>query len=308
MHTGPRGLSLSTFFQTETPVLFEIISTTANEDLQYRFVLDGTINEAENPDNPDITTIGEVNDTITENADGSFTVTGATGNTFGDAWAITGVLEHFAQIGGASGYILRLGGEEISPNDLPIDLDAPTSPPPIPTPSEDTCGGHITAAQGYADDVVADGFSCGDVIVDLVCPFDETFVYRTQNACEYDALVSYGWTQPQLPPDRPPIPTPAEETCSAHINAAQQYESSVVSSGYFCSDIALSLVCPFDETVVYESPTSCQTDALRSYGWTLEQPPDDEPPAQEGGFGIGALALVAMGAGIVAYFAPTGGE
>ena len=222
MHHGqPRRITSSlrganpTFFQTETPVLFEIIATTANEELFYRFTIDGTVEPSENPDNPDITSLGETNDTITQNADGTITVSGQTGNLFGDAWAVVGTIEDFTHVSGASGVLLRLDGVEVDPvMDFPLEThpeppEEPPERPAIPTPAMDTCDSHITAAQQHSTDVRNLGLECSLIAVDLVCPFDDRFVYRAKDGCEYDALTSYGWVQPSLPPERPAIPDPS---------------------------------------------------------------------------------------------------
>ncbi len=104
--------------------LFEILSTTDDSTLTFRFVVDGKVSEAETDGNQaDIGSGGKWEDTIRDNGDGTVTVTGKTGNHEGDVFQIDGQLVEFERTGGDSGMRLEFDNELVT-NSL---VDDPTS-------------------------------------------------------------------------------------------------------------------------------------------------------------------------------------
>lgn len=92
--------------------LMEIISTTPGEDIEYEFTVDGDAIPATGR-NSRISSVGEANVNIINNGDGTVTVTGKTGNEYGDAFAVKGTITSFKRISGNSEVEIFIdGGDE----------------------------------------------------------------------------------------------------------------------------------------------------------------------------------------------------
>ncbi|MBV0926251.1 VWA domain-containing protein [Halomicroarcula limicola] len=97
---------------SDTQSEFAIISTDQDAELRYEFRVDGEVERAELSDS--VTSIDEDNDAITENGDGTTTVTGETGNGEGDAYTVTGDIISFEKTDGDSSFRLELDGEDVT--------------------------------------------------------------------------------------------------------------------------------------------------------------------------------------------------
>ncbi|MFC7047015.1 nitrous oxide reductase family maturation protein NosD [Halobacteriaceae archaeon GCM10025711] len=87
----------------------EVVSTTPGERLVYEFAVEGRV--ARTQTSADVAA-GD-NDVIIEQGDGTVTVRGVTGNQRGDAYVVDGRVVSFEQVGGDSGYELRLNGRVV---------------------------------------------------------------------------------------------------------------------------------------------------------------------------------------------------
>ncbi len=74
--------------------------------IEYEFTIDGTVTKGP---------ASESNDSLTNNDDGTMTVTGATGNGYGDSFNIVGDLKGWSASVDSSNYTVFLGGDEINP-------------------------------------------------------------------------------------------------------------------------------------------------------------------------------------------------
>ena len=92
--------------------MFEIVSTSPDAEIGYRFVVDGTAERAEA--SQENSSLGESNDTVTDNGDGTVTVEGWTGMGYGDAFSVTGPISGFERTAGESDFQLRLDGEDVT--------------------------------------------------------------------------------------------------------------------------------------------------------------------------------------------------
>jgi hypothetical protein len=92
--------------------MFEVVSTDSGADLSYAFTVDGTASKAEASQKN--SSIGESNDTITDNGDGTVTVEGKTGFGSGDAFLVDGEVLSFERTGGDSGFQLILDGQDVT--------------------------------------------------------------------------------------------------------------------------------------------------------------------------------------------------
>lgn len=91
--------------------------TTADVELGYRFVVDGGVEKRTDVGEP--LRAEQNNDTITENGDGTVTVSGFTGNEgFGDSYVVVGSLESFDRVSGDADYRLEANGWPVSLGDL----------------------------------------------------------------------------------------------------------------------------------------------------------------------------------------------
>lgn len=99
--------------------IFEILSTSSDAELEYSFTVDGTAERTETDDG--VSSVGESNVSITENGDGTTTVTGKTGFGFGDAFEINSHVTTFERTAGDSEFMLRLDGEDVTDQYAPED-------------------------------------------------------------------------------------------------------------------------------------------------------------------------------------------
>jgi hypothetical protein len=92
--------------------VLEIVSGSNMATTDYEFVVEGTASKHTSAgDNA-----AEGNDSITDNGDGTVTVTGATGNGYGDAYYVDGAITSMSL--GDGNWTLRYGGSEVSKQDL----------------------------------------------------------------------------------------------------------------------------------------------------------------------------------------------
>lgn len=95
--------------------LFQVISTEEGE-VSYEFTVDGSVEKRE--DNGELRR-AEGNDTVTDNGDGTVTVSGFTGNEgFGDSYVVVGSLESFDRVAGDADYRLEANGWPVNLTDL----------------------------------------------------------------------------------------------------------------------------------------------------------------------------------------------
>ncbi|WP_254279367.1 right-handed parallel beta-helix repeat-containing protein [Haloarcula marina] len=88
---------------------FVVESTTDGAEFNYTFTVDGTVSKTE--------AMGygsEPSDRITDNDDGTTTVTGFAGNWWGDAYEVRGTVVSFQKTGGESAYRLYRDGENVT--------------------------------------------------------------------------------------------------------------------------------------------------------------------------------------------------
>ncbi|MGB9965621.1 hypothetical protein [Halobacterium hubeiense] len=97
--------------------LLEIVATERG-DVNYQFTVDGTVEGVRVDDKIK----AESNDAITENDDGTVTVSGFTGNAgYGDAFRFTGDIQYFERTGGDADFFVRLDGDRVDPEELADD-------------------------------------------------------------------------------------------------------------------------------------------------------------------------------------------
>jgi len=91
------------------------VVATEQGEISYEFTVDGSVEHASGVADR---LRAESNDTISENDDGTVTVTGYTGNTgYGDSYVVTGDLLSFERTGGEAAFRLELDGTEVSIED-----------------------------------------------------------------------------------------------------------------------------------------------------------------------------------------------
>jgi len=89
------------------------ILTPSDGSVQYAFTVDGGVEKVlDNGDN----SAERANDTITDNGDGTYTVSGLTGNGYGDTFDISGEVTHFEPVTGQ--FTLLVDGTETTVSDL----------------------------------------------------------------------------------------------------------------------------------------------------------------------------------------------
>ncbi|PSP76906.1 hypothetical protein BRC81_11185 [Halobacteriales archaeon QS_1_68_20] len=93
-----------------------VIRTVADSgDFRYAFTVDGTVTrDTSNGDDSAETN----NDSISDNGDGTYTVTGRTGNGYGDSYHYLGSLSNWSGDVDESYYTLYCDGTEIQPSDI----------------------------------------------------------------------------------------------------------------------------------------------------------------------------------------------
>jgi len=95
--------------------LLAVVATEAGE-VSYEFTVDGAVRKVTNA-GPKRSAAG--NDEVTENGDGTVTVSGFTGNTgYGDTYAVTGDVTDFTRTGGDAAFRIDYNGRERTPEEL----------------------------------------------------------------------------------------------------------------------------------------------------------------------------------------------
>ncbi|WP_323675932.1 right-handed parallel beta-helix repeat-containing protein [Halorubellus sp. PRR65] len=152
--------------------LLEIV-TPADGSVEYEFVT--TSEPAKVTDNGKNSAEG--NDTVTQNDDGTWTVTGLTGNGYGDAFDLTGDVTSFLPETGT--YTLLLNGEEVTVDELTVDGGgdgSTTEPTPhlleITTPSDGSVEYTFTAS-GEISKVLDNGDNSAEEQNDTVTQNDD---------------------------------------------------------------------------------------------------------------------------------------
>ncbi len=111
-------ISTGTSQPTGTP--FELVSDAGTEGLEYEFTVEGTVTKNTSAgDNA-----SEENDSITQNGDGTVTVTGTTGNGYGDAYYVDGTVTSIRL--DETKWTLRYDGQEVTVAEL-----LPSNPPTV---------------------------------------------------------------------------------------------------------------------------------------------------------------------------------
>jgi len=95
----------------ESGTLFELISAENASSVTYEFTVEGSVSKNPSGDNS-----AEVADSITDNGDGTVTVSGVAGNGYGDSFYVRGSITAIEV--DESVWTLRYGGEEVSVDDL----------------------------------------------------------------------------------------------------------------------------------------------------------------------------------------------
>lgn len=98
--------------------------------LMYTFIFDGNVNPADAGGG--VSSVGELerdggNVTIQNRSDGTVQVDGRTGGDYGDAFEVDGTLMSFSSNFPTSGVVLNLGGQTITPANLPLETGDPGS-------------------------------------------------------------------------------------------------------------------------------------------------------------------------------------
>lgn len=114
--------------------------------LMYTFIFDGDVNTTDAGGN--VSSVGELerdggNVTIQNRADGTVQVDGRTGGDYGDAFEVDGTLLAFSSNYPTSGVVLNLGGQTITPSNLPLETG---------DPADDGNGGDQQPDDGNGDD------------------------------------------------------------------------------------------------------------------------------------------------------------
>ncbi|WP_132060434.1 hypothetical protein [Halorussus amylolyticus] len=92
--------------------VLELISADGTENVGYAFTVEGDVSKHESSDGH----AANDNDTITDNGDGTVSVDGLSGNSYGDAYLVNGTVT--AMEADESNWTLRYGGEEVTAADL----------------------------------------------------------------------------------------------------------------------------------------------------------------------------------------------
>jgi hypothetical protein len=101
----------------------EVVAVDGGPKFSYTFTTDAPLSKVSEGTRLD----SEGNDTVTDNGDGTFTITGETGNGFGDSYDLTGEVTAFSATTDASNYTLRWGGEAVSTDELVADTTLPNA-------------------------------------------------------------------------------------------------------------------------------------------------------------------------------------
>ena len=97
---------------SEPSSVFEVVSTDSDAEMTYVFDVEGDAWKADAGGGN--SSVGESNDTVTDNGDGTVTVEGKTGLGYGDAFRVTGPVSNFERTSGESSFQLLLDGEDVT--------------------------------------------------------------------------------------------------------------------------------------------------------------------------------------------------
>lgn len=103
--------------ENQQGTLLELVSGENTTDPTYEFTVEGSV--AKRSTNPDTGYISESDDTVTDNGDGTMTVTGSEGLGYGDAFFVDGTFT--SMVLDESEWTIRYGGEEVTVADLAND-------------------------------------------------------------------------------------------------------------------------------------------------------------------------------------------
>lgn len=90
--------------------IFKVMSTTEGAEFTYRFTVDGDVTKTKAADG----TAADDEERIADTGDGTVTVTGSTGDGFGDAFVVRGEVVSFEKTGGESGFALYRDGVDVT--------------------------------------------------------------------------------------------------------------------------------------------------------------------------------------------------
>ncbi|WP_435181719.1 polysaccharide lyase [Halorussus sp. AFM4] len=107
------GTQTSQPSNTDKGTVLELVSSDGMPTTQYQFTVDGTVSKRTSADRNS----SEDNDSVTDNGDGTMTVTGATGNGYGDSYLVDGAITSVTGID-ESKWTIRYGGSEVSVDEL----------------------------------------------------------------------------------------------------------------------------------------------------------------------------------------------
>ncbi len=93
-----------------TESVFKVMSTTDGAEFTYRFTVDGRVTKTMADDG----TAADDEEEIVDTGDGTVTVTGSTGDGFGDAFVVRGEVVSFEKTGGESEFELYLDGDDVT--------------------------------------------------------------------------------------------------------------------------------------------------------------------------------------------------
>ncbi|UPV74360.1 hypothetical protein M0R89_17725 [Halorussus limi] len=94
--------------------LFELVAAEGHKNVKYEFTVEGSVRKRTSGDGPN----SESSDSVTDNGDGTVTVSGVAGNGFGDAYYVDGAITSVNL--DESVWTLRLDGSEVTPDDLTL--------------------------------------------------------------------------------------------------------------------------------------------------------------------------------------------
>ncbi|MFB6164383.1 MAG: hypothetical protein ABEJ31_04415 [Haloarculaceae archaeon] len=119
--------------------------------VHYQFTVEGSVEKRTNAD----ALSAELNDAIADNGDGTYTVSGATGNGFGDSYRLTDwVITDFSTDAGPDQFGLTLDGEAVTPDEL-------TSQPTDGGSGSGSTDGSTGSATDLPSTLVLDGTQSG---------------------------------------------------------------------------------------------------------------------------------------------------
>ncbi|NHN49859.1 hypothetical protein G9464_20020 [Halostella sp. JP-L12] len=134
--------------RSEMPVL-DVVSVDGGPKFSYEFTASGDVERVLYGNGP----VSESNDEVVANDDGTVTVSGVTGNGYGDAYrlASTDVVQEFTASVNAENYVLRLDGTEVTADELVSATDGSSDG------STDGSGGSTDGSTDGSSDGSTDG-------------------------------------------------------------------------------------------------------------------------------------------------------